>query len=53
MVDEGEALLGLTMLIENLYEFEVAVTEDERGGLRDAAKSAGVDPRVLAWIDEL
>lgn len=53
MVDEGEATLGLTMLVENLYEFEIPVTEEERRVLRDAAINAGVEERVLAWVDEL
>jgi hypothetical protein len=53
MVYEGEATLGLTMLIENLYEFEIPVTDEERRVLRDAAMNACVEDRVLAWIDEL
>ncbi len=53
MIKSGEATLGLTMLIENLYEFEVAVSDDERRVLREAAIEAGVEERVLAWIEEL
>ncbi|TVQ87755.1 MAG: hypothetical protein EA397_17845 [Deltaproteobacteria bacterium] len=53
MVHEGEATLGLTMLIENLYEFEILVTDHERRVLREAAINAGVEERVLALVDEL
>ena len=53
MVDQGEATLGLTMFIENLYEFEISVSEEERSVLRSAALDAGVEERILAWIDEL
>lgn len=50
---EEEAYVGLELLVENLDEFEVAVSQDELHLLREMALNVGVDARVLRLIESL
>ena len=52
-IDAGELALGLSLLIENLDEFEIFVTTDEKHELRALAEGGGVEQRFLSLLDEL
>jgi len=49
----GEATLALSILVENLFEFEIAVTRAEQDELWELATTAGVEERLLRHIKGL
>ncbi len=53
MMENGEQSLAVHMVIENLYEFELSVSEAEVALLRKLAARWGLDGRALGWLDEM
>ncbi|MES2643499.1 MAG: MafI family immunity protein [Myxococcota bacterium] len=46
LLDHGEGRLALEMIVDNLYEFEIVVSELERAALRELAQEYQLDQKV-------
>ena len=50
LFDCGEALLGLEILIENLFDFELPVTSEEATTLLESARAVGLSDHLLRQV---
>jgi hypothetical protein len=46
LFDHGEGRLALEMLVDNLYEFGIVVSEHEKAALRELARAYQLDQKV-------